>query len=441
MFNDPLYFLLNFARNLLPDTFLALFSSWFAIFKPEYLDLAQLKNIAAFAVGIVGAAITYGYIRTENHQDPQPASPNWGKQALLIGLVGLFAGLLPVWLTGYSMISSEWPINARFALAAFPGAALLLTLLIELSISRRARLIFIAILAGLMISYQFRAADDFRQVWELRSKFYQQLAWRIPGLKPNTAIVLANQYLPDFDSSSPAVLATASDFSVGLSLNAIYSAQPDSNGRIPYWVTTYPEFSPEQGISKQPINLYASHATLEFSSDPSNLLVINFNPAQGECLRIIGPEYATYAKMPPEIKALAAYSNPQAILTSSQQNSDLLNSIIDTRSNSSWCYFYEKADLAAQKQDWKGVVDLWGQTRNLKLHAANGYENLVYIRALLQTGDWQAASDLTHDTKSLNQGIASALCSLWVPAGSGRQPSPEQLLVKTRTIQKLQCGN
>ena len=439
IFDNPIATLLAAIRYLVPDTGLTLFSSWFQIIKPEYLDFANRTNLIILMVGLAGAAITYLLARSEKTNPAEDEQDHWLPQALLIGAIGLVCGLVPAYVAGYTVYLSEWPGNARFALAAFPGAALVVTALLEIVISRRARWICLAILAGLLIGWQFRVSNDFRQVWDARSKFYPQLTWRMPGIKPNTAIVLANSYLPNLEPGSPAEIAVVPDFSVALSINAIYGAQPGLDGSIPYWYYSTSEFPTSDTDSSQPINLYEEHATLHFSSAPANVIALYFNPNQAECLRVLGPEYAAYAKIPPEIKALAQVSNPQNILVNAQPDFSLLNTIVDQGSQSTWCYLYEKADLAAQNQDWKSVVSLWQQAGQKQLHAANGYENLVFIQALMRTNDWKMAFDLTRETQKINQGISSALCTLWVHPESAATPPTDADHFTAQAINMLQC--
>jgi hypothetical protein len=393
IFSNPFAFGLEFIKNLIPDAGLTLFSSWFRVFKPEYLDFGNRINFLILAVGVTGAALTYFHAWSEKSLQTENVRDNWSFQALTVGAIGLIAGFIPVYFAGYAIYLSKWPINARFAIAAFPGAALILTALIEIVISQRARLVTIAIIAGLLIGWQFRVSNDFRQVWKMRSLFYQQLTWRIPGMKPDTAIILSNPYLPNLENDSPAETAIAPDFAIALSINAIYSAQAGQDGQIPYWY--YSSFELPAGFKPngQPIVLNEEHATLRFSGNTSNLISVYFNPGLGDCLRVLGPEYSGYAKIPPDIQTMASISNPKNILVNASPDWSFLQSIIGKDNNPTWCYLYEKADLAGQKEDWNSVLKLWRESEQKSLHATNGYENLVFITAMIKTQNWKSAYD------------------------------------------------
>ncbi len=434
LFSNPLATALGFLRYMIPDAGLTLFSSWAQVIKPAYLDPGNRTNLIILALGLLSAGAVYLSARGLQTDGPEPAAPA-ARQALLVGALGLAAGLLPAYLAGYTVFLSEWPGNARLALAAFPGAALILTALLEIALAQRARLAVLAVIAGLLVGWQFRVENDFRQVWEARTRFYQQLTWRMPGIRQDTALVMADSYLPVLEPGSPAELATNPDFAMAMSINVLYAAQPGADGRIPYWYYGTPYLFSGAAVTSPPHSLNEEHATLHFSSDPARILALYFNPAQGECLRVLDPGYASYARIPPETRALAQLSDPQNILVDAHTDFSPFNTIIGPGEPSGWCYFYEKGELAAQRQDWKTAAGLWNQTRQAGLRAANGYENLVFIRALMQTGDWKNAFDLTRETRTINQGMASALCSLWLPT-SAAGPQGD---FTARAVDLLQC--
>jgi hypothetical protein len=77
-----------------------------------------------------------------------------------------------------------------------------------------------------------------------------------------------------------------------------------------------------------------------------------------------------------------------------------------------WCYYYEKADLARQAQDWQAVVDLGQAAEAECLTPAAGFggEYLPFIEGYAHAGDWDRAQRLS---ETAAQDAGSGLCRLW----------------------------
>jgi hypothetical protein len=78
-----------------------------------------------------------------------------------------------------------------------------------------------------------------------------------------------------------------------------------------------------------------------------------------------------------------------------------------------WCFFFEKADLARQTQDWRSVLMLEKQAKEQNLSPKFGPEDLPFIEAHAQVGDWQKAYDLSLAAQKLTTGIEPLLCANW----------------------------
>jgi hypothetical protein len=101
-----------------------------------------------------------------------------------------------------------------------------------------------------------------------------------------------------------------------------------------------------------------------------------------------------------------------------------------------WCYFFEKADLARQMKDWNEVLDLYKQAQRLGFNPEYGAEYIPFIEAFAQTGDWQKAYDLTIAAEKLTQGQKKILCSNWYRFA--KIPSADMRIVE-QIDQNLSC--
>lgn len=440
IFSKPHLFVLAAFRHGIPDAALTLLTSWFYILKPEYLDFGRRINMLLLCVMMGGGALAWFGIKKSNDTiTTESDSSAWPLNALAVGAVGMIAGFLPAYVAGYTAYLSEWPGNARLALAGFPGAALILTALLELIIRPRARWIVVALLAGLLTAWHARVNYEFLLVWETQKDFYRQLTWRIPAMRPHTMLLLTNPYHPPLLPDSPARIAAEPDFALSLAINALYATRPDVDGRIPYWLSsdqqsllTKPRPENESPLSK-------SHATLHFNGQSEQLIVLQFNPRNRECLRVLGPEYAHYKRIPLPIKEAALLSRLENILPDAVTDFRLRDTILGRQDNLPWCYYYQKGALAAQYERWQDVTDLWKTAQKHRLAPRNGYELLPFIQSFIHTSQWKNAAELTRLSNHLNPGMDAALCPLWKEAQRGDSASPEQKQAIRQVNALLKC--
>ena len=67
-----------------------------------------------------------------------------------------------------------------------------------------------------------------------------------------------------------------------------------------------------------------------------------------------------------------------------------------------WCYYFEKADLARQYSDWQTILKLQTEANQKGYTPTNDAEYLPFIEANVQTGNWQTAIDLSQETIQSN---------------------------------------
>jgi hypothetical protein len=114
-------------------------------------------------------------------------------------------GRLPSFVAGLPLTLQS--SNDRFMISMMLGGSLFIVGLIELWV-RNARLKtgLFALLIALSVGQQFFNANIFRRDWAIQQEFFQQLAWRIPAMKPNTTLltdVLPVDYETDLSFTAP----------------------------------------------------------------------------------------------------------------------------------------------------------------------------------------------------------------------------------------------
>lgn len=349
------------------------------------------------------------------------ANVNYARAALLTGAIGILLGRIPSFAAGLPLtLQSSFD---RLTIPMMLGASLFVAGLFELLIPRlRARMILLAAVLGLGVGQQFFNANIFRRDWQRQQEIYWQFAWRMPSLKPGTAI-LTQQMPLDYET----------DLAMTAAVNWMFAADVEPPD-LPYAVVytekrlggdALPELEP--GI---PMELPLR--TMKFKGSTSQAIVV-YVPASG-CLRVFDPAFddaETYSRFPESLTAAIPLSDPSRILTHAISQ-DLPTPPFSRAPVGGWCYLYEKAELSRQVRDWENIVDLHTQAMDEGLSPSDPFEWLPFIEAEALTGDIPWAVRITRRTLQDEPRLEPGLCALWkrvhltAPQGSP-VPSPDML--------------
>jgi hypothetical protein len=81
-----------------------------------------------------------------------------------------------------------------------------------------------------------------------------------------------------------------------------------------------------------------------------------------------------------------------------------------------WCYYFEKADLARQFDDWEEVVNIGDTAFKLDDDPRDPSEWFVFIEGYAHVGEWVRALELSQESYRASQDDADLgrlLCQLW----------------------------
>lgn len=322
--------------------------------------------------------------------------------AIPIGLIAILFGRVPSFLAGLPLtLQSSYD---RFMISMMLGGSLFITGLVELSIrNQRAKTAVFALLIALGIGQQFFNANIFRRDWQGQQEIYWEFAWRIPALQPNTAVI--TQQMPlDYET----------DLSMTAPLNWMYAAQirpPD----LPYALiysekrlggSVLPDLKPGTAIQ-------LPYRTATFHGDTSQVIAI-YVPKNG-CLRVFDPAFddaETYAKFPESLIASIPLSDPSRIITDAPPPS-LPSPPFIKEPPHTWCYYYEKAELARQTRDWNRVAELGREASAQDFTPQDAFEWLPFIEAYARSGDLNLAGEITRRAWDEDAKVHRGLCALW----------------------------
>jgi len=327
---------------------------------------------------------------------------NWAWQAVMFGLIGILIGRIPSWAAGLPLILQS--IDDRFMVSMMIGGSLFLAGILEFAFGKsRLKIYAVALIVALGIGQQFYTANDFRRDWTRQKEIFWQMVWRMPGLEHGTVILtheMPLRYETDMGLTAP--------------LNWIYA--PDySGGELPYALlytrtrldrVSLPALEPEQPISFK-------YRTVKFTGSTSQTVTI-IVPSNA-CLRVLDSVYAggdTYERQPRFLRDAIPLSDPTLIHVDAEPP-EMPIALFGVEPAHTWCYFYEKAELARQVGDWETVTSLGNEARAQGLVPGDALEWLPFIEGYVITSDYKAARELSILAYQDDSRPRKGLCYTW----------------------------
>jgi hypothetical protein len=291
----------------------------------------------------------------------------------------------------------------RFGLAAMFGLSIMLVGLLEwLSDRTFAKNTIICVLIGVAIHFHLYTAKTFQESWEKQRNTYWQLTWRAPYIQPGTAII-----------SDGEIFRFVGIYSTSMGISLLYP--PQSNlYEMPYWF-----FSIGRGLYTKTEELIAgmplsgSLRNYSFEGDSKNAILI-YLPGDNQCLRTLTPNEMYDTSIPDLLRDLIPISNLDRIEAEVDQSWSPPESIFGREPEHTWCYYFEKAELASQYNNWDEVIRLY------QVAARDGYrpldmnEFLPLLDALLQTDRIDEAYQLSVRMKRLTDKSDDNICRVWL---------------------------
>jgi hypothetical protein len=423
--------ILTTLQHLGADATLVLISSWFKLIDPSALELTRARNFIILAITIISGIAAYLYSRSLTDDTPSqlPRETQFltPKSYLLSGILAILLGLAPAYAANFIIHLKLEPWNGRFALAALPGAGMLLALAFDsLFTSEKTRRVMFALLIGLLIGYHNRVAFDFKTSWEKQVKLYEQLTWRAPSIQPGTAIITDQE-----------ILSYMGDYPTSFALNTIYDTK--SLRPSPYWFFAMSEnLNTDADSLVEGVELSAKKYASMFEGNSRDSLIIVFEPEKNQCLWILRPEDAAYRGLPEQIKIAAQVSNLSRIHDRPQTDLALFKSIVPEK-RESWCFHYQRADLARQLGDWEQVVFFWELAQRGGYAPGHGFEYIPFIQGYAHQGNWKQALALTKQSNRVSANMKTILCPVWEELAASAPKSAEQDSSVSEAMGFLDC--
>jgi hypothetical protein len=431
--NAPLEGILRLVQKVLQDTTSILFTAWSSAISPQLFEISLSANVKALLVGLALGLALYLYFSTlhTGKNTVPPSGEAWQRQALALGLALTVLGPLPAWLIDRDITNANPLWSSRFGLPAMLGASLVIVALVySLLLDRRYRTALLCALVGLAASWQVLNSNDFRWAWSKQSTFYQQLYWRAPYILPDTALLSDGEFLPYMG-----------EYPTAFAVSTLYPKQDAASSSIDHWYfSLYKHFDAQRQDLVRGMTLEDSTYSSHFSADSRNSLVISFVPENGQCLWVLSAQDRDIPGLPDIIREVLDASNLSRIQADSPEKGPYPAQIFGDAHTDSWCYYFEKGDLARQSRDWSQVVDLWNQADKAGFHPSSGVEYVPFIQGFAYTEEWQSAEKMSLQANRISQGMRPLLCGVWQDILAGTTASAARQAAWENLQDRLDCS-
>ena len=356
-----------------------------------------MKIFVHCAIAIALTVIAVRFI-TDPNPDPQPdgstqADSNSDRylpsSAIWLGLAGVVFGLLPVIMANRFVIFKAY---SHYALPASLAGVILVVGLINILASKKLQLILISLLVGIAALTHRGLAVRVVSEEATVQNFWWQVYWRIPKIQEGTT--LAVQYLTiDYEDDTDIVWGPA---------NFLYNPQPQPGIDLVKYKLAGTRLD-QEGIQ----NVIGEDAKI---SKPyrSHFMFLNYRkvlvmsqPSTASCVHVIDgrwPELSQYDK--PQISQMFPHSNIEYALTTNDAKSTPLDFAFGTEPAHTWCFYYQKAELARQQGDWKAVAAIDTQAASQGLAPTDLVEWTPFLQAYAYLGQTEKMRQISAHFKN-----------------------------------------
>ena len=301
----------------------------------------------------------------------------WCLTAMGLGVFMVICPGLPYWVTTLP-VRLSYPYD-RFLLAFMFGSSIFLVGLVSFFLRAPwQKILVLSLFAAMAIGGHILNANSYRKDWNMQKDFAAQLVTRIPSLKPETILLT---------DDNP--LTYESDNSLTGLVNLAWKPDQDAD-RLPYSLDL---FTSRFGTIENYVDtgvVYQDFRGTLFAAPVEQVVVFHYAPPA--CLRIIDPDQHKKLNIfPGSYKNFIALSDPKGrIIPDGESQTFLFDEVFKEPIQQDWCYYFQKADLARQTEDWEAIAEI-GDDVLPKMKAREASEYFVFTEAYINLDRWDDA--------------------------------------------------
>ncbi len=359
------------------DAFRVVFLAWAVPFYNLVFNLRLKDFLIGAGLSVVVALLAIICLlqlgRSKSETFPEETDRTWKNQILLIGILTALFSLLPVILVNRHADFGDY---SRYTLASAAGVGMIVTVLLFLVGSARLRMALVALLVfAASFTHYANAVYAVQETEDVRA-FWWQIAWRAPDIKAGTTLV-----------ANYPVSGIPEDYFVWSPANFIY--YPEKQNVIPIKLQL-PAAVLTEDVVLQILVGKGEETPLrrgnELTRNFGNVLVMT-QSSENSCVHILdGRSPDLSISDPQKILLIASNSKVENVGLDGGQPIPPV-SIFGKEPEHTWCFYYQKADLARQRGDWQEVARLGAQADKLGLHPNDQIELMPFLQAYAVLGN------------------------------------------------------
>lgn len=369
----PLH-LISLLLQYLSESFLGV---WYRSINPAELDLTTRNTQLAMGLGLAAAFVVF-FLLFRNRKNEETAEKSY-YEMLVFGAFAMVLGYLPGMMINVSP-SSTSTYHDRYLIPSFWGIAIFTISWVSLVF--RNRILRYSLFSGMIclsIFFQIQNAFMYRYSWKYQQQFQWSMKWRVPDLEPNTAVF-----------SDGVVASFMGGWADSSMLLEMYGKKQGIDP-TPYW---YYNVAEKNYLSELEAGspLYVKSKMYRFETESQNILLMT-KPEYGKCAWLLDEADTYNPFLESGIGAYIPYQNKSRVILDS--NYQMPVSIFGTDYVHDWCYYFEKADLAFDRENYFEALALFDEAMGKGISVGNPTEMRPFIKAAAFSGNWDRALELT----------------------------------------------
>lgn len=361
----------------------ALLGVWYRSINPSALDLTMRNTQLGLGLGILSAALVFFLLfKSFSKNDSEDKEYS---EMLFLGTAAMMLGFLPGMAIDISPASSSY-YQDRYLIPSFWGIAIFFAAATAYALKNKiTRNIILSAMICIAVLFQIQNSYMYRYSWKYQQQFQWQLKWRVPDIEENTALVS--------DGVIASFMGGWADSSMVFEMYGKHKGVKPT----PYWYFNVGEDNYLSAIgTEEP--LYIQSKMYEFLADSENILLIT-KPEYGKCLWVVDEADIDNPFLEALVYPYIPHQNKSRIVLESDHQ--LPKDIFGTDYIHDWCYYFEKADLAFDRQDYTEALRLYDELTAKGIIYGNPTEFRPFIKSAAYAGEWDKALELTKFANSL----------------------------------------
>lgn len=354
----------------------SLMGVWYQSIRPSELELTMRNTQLGLGLGLAAAAVLFFILKaTHDRQSEEDSKPDF--ELLILGAAAMLLGFLPgMAIDASPTVNTNY--NDRYLLPSFWGIAVF-TISWMTIIFRNIKLRYMLFSGMICIAVFFQIQNSYmyRYSWKYQQQFQWEMKWRMPDLMENTAVV-----------SDGVVASFMGGWADSSMLLEMYGKKQGITP-TPYWYLN-PGDTTFLSALRTDSPIYVKSKMYEFMTDSDNVLVVT-KPEYGKCAWVVDEADAENPYLEDGVKPYVGYQNKSRIILESEHR--MPSDIFGTDYVHDWCYYFEKADLAFDRQDYAEALRLFDEAAANGISMGNATEMRPFIKSAAFSGNWDKALD------------------------------------------------